>query len=248
MGIQIKCTGFCIRGNVRRVNQDNLFYEGNYLPAVHSDISIPVTSFSTGRDNAFAVFDGMGGEEAGEVASFLAAQRFSGLIKDNKYDFNTICEGMNETLIKHMAKARIYQMGSTVAGLCFKDDMVCGFNLGDSRVYSLKGGKLKQLSRDHIAGTEPHLRNMLTGCLGMRDIQGKITPEVFTDRIDHGSMFLLCTDGVTKMLSDRRMAQILKDGSSLEERSEKIRDIILRNGAVDNATLMLFEAKKCLFS
>ena len=107
-----------------------------------------------------AVFDGMGGESCGEIAAFLASEEFGKfynankrMLRDMPEDFiDDVCEKMNQAVCRYGTDHHIWSMGSTMAMLLFTPESMFACNLGDSRIYFMDGGKLQQISTDHVFG------------------------------------------------------------------------------------------------
>lgn len=140
-------------------------------------------------------------------------------------------------------------MGTTVVGLCRVEpgDRLVAFHAGDSRLYRLRDGELRQLTRDHSLyqhwldqgsrGPAPH-RNIILRALGtLPDVE----PEVGVHAVRPGDLFLLCSDGLTGMLPDDRIAAILRTVPtlSLDEACERLIALANERGGHDNITVVL---------
>lgn len=138
-------------------------------------------------------------------------------------------------------------MGTTVVGLwqVEKTDKVVIFHAGDSRLYRLRGGELRQLTRDHslyqawldsgAQGQAPH-RNIIVRALGtMRDVE----PEVSLQTVCPGDVFLLCSDGLTSMATDPQISPILAAGGDLPSLAKRLVDLANERGGHDNVTVVL---------
>ena len=101
-----------------------------------------------------------------------------------------------------------------------------------------------QLSTDHVISDHSPYAGYLTQCLGASDREQRPDPALFYSEYREGDLFLLCTDGLTKLVSDRRIEAILKKRKNLQDKAREMKDIVLRKGAVDNATILLFKIKK----
>lgn len=266
MSYRINYSGFCIQGLVRQNNEDNLWCRDHCLPIVHTDVDRRLDGYVLPGQNAdFAVFDGMGGEEKGEIASYLAAKIYGELAGERHsedaeqngsgaWNYGRIpgdcstptaeektCRQMNQTILEYARKNRVHSMGTTVVSLQFEENGIRGFNLGDSRCYRLTGNRLEMLSVDHAEWFENVGKGALTQCLGIPESEFILQPEVFSTEYKKGDLYLLCSDGITGMIPDERLERILRDSGTIREKADRMRDIVLKRGAADNATVMLFE-------
>jgi protein phosphatase len=212
----------------------------------------------------FLVADGMGGHAAGEIASMLAADAVGTLLRegiDQGLQADALLERMVEAfrLADGAIERHVLQnpttrgMGTTVTAvvLCADGTYRLG-HIGDSRAYLMRDGELAQVTRDHTwvqrevdegrlteAGARRHrLSHILTRALGA-DSQDE--PDVLSGTLLPGDRLLLCTDGLTGMLTDRMIAKVLRLDIRLEDRlAELIRQANERGGR-DNVTAVLVE-------
>ncbi|MGH3022388.1 MAG: Stp1/IreP family PP2C-type Ser/Thr phosphatase [Gaiellaceae bacterium] len=204
----------------------------------------------------FAVADGMGGAQAGEVASRLAAAAFR-----EYHDADELDPEERVQAIIQEANRRIYErarsdagasgMGTTVtAALVGDGDVVLG-HVGDSRAYRIREGSLEQLTEDHSlvadlvrsgrltpeeAGEHPQ-RSVITRALGT-------DPEVDVDTLvlqpDAGDLFLLCSDGLPTMVSDEEILRTIERAASLDDAARDLVRAANSGGGEDNITVVLF--------
>ncbi|BCJ39759.1 hypothetical protein GCM10010168_77850 [Actinoplanes ianthinogenes] len=229
---RVKVTSLTGRGLVRSGNQDAvLAFDWICQAAEPRVVELAVDG---PPPLLFAVADGLGGHNAGDLASRLAAgdlvarhpgwdtaeAMHAGLI--------AISENLHHTAGRAPATAG---MRTTVAGLLLHGGGARVFNVGDSRVYRITDGYLEQLSVDHASG-----RSMLTQALG--DAPGGLDPYV-ADTPAEGR-YLLCTDGVHGVLDDRvlRRSCRLDDAAKL---AEALRDEAYAEGAPDNLSLLVVD-------
>jgi protein phosphatase len=197
-----------------------------------------------------AVADGMGGHNAGEVASEIVLRQISERIK-------TLTSGLNEEDLKDKfslwAKeihSHIWEegnkdinkkgMGSTLIGLLFYEGRVYYINVGDSRLYRYRGGFLVQLSRDHslqeAMGDKSIASNIILNSFGGGE-------KIFIDfapaggKILNGDVFLLCSDGLSDMLTDDEIETILNNEK--ENPVDKLLNEAKNKGGKDNITIIL---------
>lgn len=210
-------------GKIRQNNEDNFFLNGLYRQNMQEN-SFEMTQKADGRRAVYAVCDGMGGEDYGEVASLCAVSALE-VFKNNKWSdgviegyINSVKADMTEKSRKLLSEG----MGSTLALLYFEDNTAHIANMGDSRIYIYRNGKLKQLTKDHTQArllmdngllkedeARKHISShMLTRYLGtessvtFRDIY-----KAHDIKLCKEDIFLLCSDGLTDMLADNEIEE-----------------------------------------
>ena len=198
---------------------------------------------------SLAVFDGMGGEEDGEIASYLAAHTFSKMQNDEMPEAflkKTVLE-MNQAVFEESQK-RFCSMGSTTVILYIKGEKVFVCNVGDSKAF-LAGEELVQLSKDHT--DEAFLREhgitdrkpVLSQYLGADPEELMLEPFFMEKEIERGDCFLLCSDGLTDMLSGEQILHILREEDSAKACAEHLVQEALDHGGYDNITVMVVKMK-----
>ena len=211
MAYQIKYAYTCHIGKIRNNNEDNFWCCGEFLSAQNQGMShIQSGCRKQSELPVMAVFDGMGGESCGEMAAFLAAESCGMHYKEQKERVRRegdrflieACEKMNQAVCNYGTENRIDSMGTTAAMLAFGDDIIYGCNLGDSRIYRSSSGKFGQISEDHILGRHFLGKAPLTQYLGMKEEDLQLVPSVSGYPIIEGDRYLICSDGITDMLSD----------------------------------------------
>lgn len=210
----------------------------------------------------FLVADGMGGHAAGEVASAIASERV-GTSMRMAVDAGMKAEGFDVLLSESfhaahhsilnysLAKPETRGMGTTLTALALFDDGSFRVgHIGDSRCYVLRDGELTQLSRDHTwvqrevdagrlseAGARRHrLSHVLTRALGADSLD---IADVYGGTMLPGDVVLLCSDGLTGMLTDRMLRRILVRGGDLAERVAELVMGANERGGRDNITAVL---------
>ncbi|HKP90520.1 MAG TPA: Stp1/IreP family PP2C-type Ser/Thr phosphatase, partial [Thermoleophilaceae bacterium] len=207
------------------------------------------------REPLFAVADGMGGARAGEVASRMAVEAF---------DDSSGEAGTPEELLRGVAteaNRRIYEMaqgdsehagmGTTLTAALVEGRDVAVGHVGDSRLYRLRDGRLERLTEDHSlveelvrqgrltpeeAETHPQ-RSIITRALGP---EPSVEVETFTDVARPGDVYLICSDGLSGMVSEDDMAAIVGRSRTLTEAAERLVEAANRAGGKDNITVILF--------
>jgi len=210
------------------------------------------------RAPVFAVADGMGGAQAGEVASRIAAGAFerSGDAAANEEP----AEGQLEEIAQRANREihRLAQedssragMGTTLTAAMVRDDEVALGHVGDSRAYVFRDGRLKRLTKDHSLVEELRRQGRLTEEQAEEHPQRSIItralgpePDVNVDTMTFpardGDVFLLCSDGLTTMVSDDEIGEILGKSRSLRSAVKELVDAANRGGGRDNITAVAF--------
>ncbi len=208
------------------------------------------------RAPLFVVADGMGGAQAGEVASELAVRQFEGGLPDGREPAEALAELIQEANAEIHRQARTDPdragMGTTVTAASLAGDTVVVAHVGDSRCYLLRDGDLIRLTRDHsLVGelvargklteeqAESHpQRSVITRALGAYP-EVEVDTEVFPAR--DGDVFLLCSDGLTGMVHEPQLKPLLEDRErSLEQTGRTLIAAANEAGGRDNITVILF--------
>ena len=253
MAYQIEYAYACHMGKVRNNNEDNFWCCGETLAEEHQGIDHIRTGCVPQSDlPLLAVFDGMGGESCGEVASYLAAQSCGEFYRKNKRKLREdpcsfleeACAEMNRAVCGYSRENRIQSMGTTAALLAFGREGVFGCNLGDSRIYQARNGQFRQISRDHVLGGMMFGKAPLIQFVGIPEESMKLEPSIVREESAAGIRYLICSDGITDMLADGEIADILAREVPVEETVGILLDRALKKGGRDNATLILCEIKE----
>jgi len=253
MGV-IRYAAACVQGDARRNNEDNIYCNGFYLPEQnHGMEQIREGSIGTGG-SLIAVFDGMGGESAGETAAYLAAKSLAGQQKglagfgskitarlQPETAVRNLCDGMNRQICCHARDHRIRSMGTTVAGLLIAGRRITGFNLGDSRIYCMAGGKMTQISEDHNEKTIIRRKTPLTQFLGIPEDVMQLQPYSTGRELRSGERYLLCTDGLTDVMEEEEIARIMMDEETPARIVQRLLHEVEAQGAVDNTSIIAVE-------
>jgi len=204
----------------------------------------------------FVVADGMGGAQAGEVASRAAAESFAHDLPSAPPErlLEETIEGANRTIHELARKdPGLAGMGTTITAALVDLDAeeVAIGHVGDSRAYRLRGGRFEQLTRDHSLVEEMRRKGQLTDAQAEDHPQRSIItralgpePEVQVDLqtvpVCSGDVFLICSDGLTTMLDDEKIGQILGRATSLQSAVRALVDEANRAGGRDNITVVTF--------
>ncbi|MGO4947431.1 PP2C family protein-serine/threonine phosphatase [Blautia sp. Sow4_E7] len=243
----------CHVGKVRPNNEDNFWCCGERLPASNQGIEEIRTGIRL-RESlpVLAVFDGMGGESQGEMAAGLASEALDTFYKANKgmlrktpeLFLREACREMNQAVCTYGREQRISAMGTTMAMIAFEKREAHICNLGDSRIYQLSGADFSQISRDHVLKSYRFGKAPLTQFLGVEETEMKLEPSIETFPYQDGDRYLLCSDGVTDMLSDREIKEIMQMEGTVRDLVQTLLEKVLEKGAMDNTTIVLCEVKQ----
>lgn len=234
--------GITDRGLQRQLNEDSIYFN----------------SEAVGRyPNLYIVADGMGGHKAGDFASRFTVEyvvRTLGSWDGDFTDgFRAAIVGANEELLLCGSKDQnLVGMGTTLVLISVWDDHYLAANVGDSRLYRLRAGKLSQITTDHSWVEEMcalgrldrdsdlyHAKkNIITRAVGAA---GEICPDFFEDRLEEGDEFLLCSDGLTNMLSDEYIEQVVGSADDLIKTAGRLVTMANEAGGNDNISVILIK-------
>jgi protein phosphatase len=233
-------------------------------------------SIATDPSNGLVVLaDGMGGYNAGEVASGMATAVIANdmrnmLAKVQPYQIDPETRNVIAWRMVHnqvmKANTSIYQaaqsqpqyagMGTTLVVCLFYDNKVMVAHIGDSRLYLLRGGKFKQVTRDHSLLQEQidsglitpeqakhaQHKNLVTRALG---IEPSVDPEIHEYQVRRGDLFLLCSDGLCDMVEDEDISLTMQTlGSNLKLAAQHLVQMANDNGGKDNVSVILVRVQR----
>jgi protein phosphatase len=214
----------------------------------------------------FLVCDGMGGAAAGEIASSLAVDEMLRLLDHPVGEKNGHKAGSMPQLAEEAVAAaneaifsrsqrnyKLSGMGTTLVGLLVDERRVWVLNVGDSRCYRMRNRRLEQITLDHSLVEEQvrlgrmtrsealrsPLRNVITRALGT---QSRVTPDIFELEPEPGDLFLLCSDGLTRELSDSLIESLLGADLPLNALCARLVEAAKKAGGHDNITCILVRA------
>jgi protein phosphatase len=239
--------GVTHRGVVRQENQDKLRYSlmggGELLAAV--------------------LCDGMGGAQAGSVASSIAADTFMSHAA-NSLDESSSPADMHMILTEavNYANIKVYDrafadfacmgMGSTLVGLLVNGKRASVINVGDSRAYLIGKRRITQITRDHSlvedmvsrgkitraqAQTHPQ-KNIITRAVG---VEASVSSDLFDIKLSPGNRLLLCSDGLSNIVSAEEILMVSGNNPELEKTCGALLELALKRGAPDNVSVLLCE-------
>ncbi len=201
----------------------------------------------------FAVADGMGGHRGGEVASQLAVETLERTFQAGQGELTDQVQEANRVVFERSVTDRqVAGMGTTLTVALVEGDRIRLAHVGDSRAYLLRDGELRLLTQDHTlvhqmvlegeiseqeAQTHPQ-RSVLTRALGV-DVLVEIDDE--TVAVRPGDRLLLCTDGLTSMVSEEEIGEILREVPDTREAAERLVRAANDGGGADNTTVVILD-------
>lgn len=212
------------------------------------------------RSPLFVVADGMGGAQAGEVASQTAVQAFAAGVPDDggspEQRLATVVERANEEIhALSREDAGRAGMGTTLTAVLVGEREVTIAHVGDSRAYRLRDGRLERLTDDHSlveelmrqgkltaqeAGEHPQ-RSIITRALGP---EPEVEVDTYTARARDGDVYLLCSDGLTSMIEEDEVHAVLAEHSGLEDAGRALVAAANAAGGRDNITVLLLRVEE----
>jgi protein phosphatase len=224
-------------GRQRRGNEDSLF----------------------ARSPVFAVADGMGGAQAGEVASRIAVEAFGRGLHEGgtpEQQLADAARAANERIHELSQSQRDRAgMGTTLTAAYVGEEEISLAHVGDSRAYLLRSDELRRLTRDHSlvqalidqgklseeGAAEHPQRSIITRALGP---EPQVEVDTYTIRGEHDDVLLLCSDGLTSMIDEEAIGRVLRGAGSLADAGRQLIDEANRAGGRDNITVVLFRLEE----
>jgi protein phosphatase len=267
--LKVTSFGLTDRGRTRPVNEDQFLIAelAKALQVRQSSLNQPKVQYSSGRGYLFAVADGMGGHAGGQRASALAIDQIESFMLETLRQF-VCCEGqdrkelpadLSEALgqadARVCAEARrhpeLHGMGTTLTMAYSCENELFIVHVGDSRAYLLRAGVLHRLTHDHTMAQEMvrmgvlqaaevahhQWRHVITNAVGGNEPGVKV--EVHKVRLEPGDCLLLCTDGLTEMVSDEEITALLQAAGEPREVCERLVARANERGGKDNITAVV---------
>jgi protein phosphatase len=241
MGFRVDSAGRSDVGMVREKNEDSFVVDG--------DLGL------------YVVCDGMGGHVGGQVASQTAVAKIAEVIQnglepeDGEPDRLAMAIRRANRAVFDRARAdpALHNMGTTVVGIREDGDLLHLCHVGDSRIYRLRQGELEQVTIDHslvnLYASNPELsqrfgelgpgnENVIVRAVGLRD---EVEVDHRSIAMEENDVYLLCSDGLTDMVDDWILKELLEEAlsNSVDEAAEALIRAALGNGGVDNVTAVV---------
>jgi protein phosphatase len=229
------------KGLKRELNEDNFFYR------------------EFGQKFVAVVSDGMGGHNAGEVASKLACRSIEDFVEKTdvfhytKINIKKAVSYSNHNVFKRScANTGLNGMGATFVLAVYNGKKLFVANLGDSRAYIISNGCMEMITEDHSIvfqlvksniitkeeAKEHPKRNEILKAVG---IAPEVFPDIFEVELSKGDKLLLCTDGLSNMVDDEVIQQTIVHNNDIELANKKLVELANLNGGYDNITSVLIE-------
>ena len=243
----MKAFGISDKGAVRKENQDSFRF-----------------TLRDGEGTLCAVLcDGMGGAQSGSIASSMAVDTFMSHAA-NSLDASSAPADMRQILTEavNYATIKVYDrsfadfscmgMGCTLVAMVVNGKRCMVANVGDSRAYMISRGSIQQISHDHSlveemlakgeispeqARNHPQ-KNIITRAVG---VEASVRCDIFDLKFNPGSRILLCSDGLSNVLSDNELLAISEKNCDVEKAASLMMELALRRGAPDNVTVFIVE-------
>lgn len=243
---------FCAKsdpGRARDNNEDSVAYDEATLTAV--------------------LADGMGGYNAGEIASgmataFIKSELSRWLVqagegakaKEVRRAMEICVDNANRSIFNSANSNTHYAgMGTTLVVGVFREDKLVLGHIGDSRCYRLRSGELGQITKDHSLLQEQmdaglitpeqaatsSIKNLVTRALGVDD---SVLMEVNEHPVQVGDLYLMCSDGLSDMIDDAAIAKILSEEVALEQKATRLIEAANENGGRDNISVLMVEVQE----
>lgn len=240
----MRAIGKTHKGKIRNINQDSFFISNENIG------NLP---------NLYIIADGMGGHKAGEYASMCAVEQFVDYVKTHKetHISDTFIQGIdyiNELIYKKsLADENYFGMGTTFIVCSIENNMLYVANVGDSRLY-LINDTIKQITEDHSLVEELIKSGKLTRCQGKNHPNKNIITravgadktvkcDIFTLNITSEEFILMCSDGLTNMLEDDKILNVVGTDKKLDEKLDELIKLALNNGGTDNIAAVLIKGE-----
>ena len=232
------------KGRKRRLNQDYVFATGESIG------SLP---------DLFLLADGMGGHKAGDFASRFAVEELQKYVANAPSDTPAVqliqngITSVNKSLYElSMGDENLNGMGTTLVTAFIEGNSLTVSNIGDSRAYIIHGNSIKQITRDHSyveemirrgymrRGSKDYMdsRNIITRAVG---IESDVSADFFEVELTEGDYILMCSDGLTNMVDNESIRNIIRERSAVPEKVQALIDMANINGGKDNIGIILVD-------
>ena len=240
------CYGITDTGAVRDHNEDAFLIGKTVRTDKNTECSVKPPMIA-------AVADGVAGEASGEVASRMALNLLAAVKPSPKTDYAQKVLAIHAALQKYGISHKRSNMQTTLCALAVEaDGRAVMINVGDSRLYLYRGGKIKQLSRDqslvqvlyeqgHIAPEERRghsQKNVIFPVLGNLSEEPKPQISEIEGGLIHGDIFIICSDGLSDSLTTGELEDILAQPKKLPKRLSDMVERAIHNGSRDNITVV----------
>lgn len=251
-------------GCERTNNEDNFFFNGDYMSMETIDAGAWVNKDFSDSIQLFGVCDGMGGAQSGERASTIAVRGMVSMLvnaaaSDVDAQAEAFCRKISDDVYEDGSKRSSKRQGCTLVMVLLKRYAAHIYNVGDSRVYLLRDGAIEQLSTDHsevarmmAAGmitkeqARKHPRsNVITRYVGMpsSEVSGEFVSKN-KKNMQRNDRLLLCTDGITDLLSDDQILQLSLNNPTADGFARSLATQAMELSGKDNLTVIVLDLKR----
>jgi serine/threonine protein phosphatase PrpC len=246
----------CHMGKVRKVNEDACLFGGTFGGA---SMSAPMRTRLDTPGWIIAVSDGIGGHKAGAYASREVVMSLSTCVNVTPDGVNDVLMQANDRLHKAgMTNPDLAGTGAAVVGMFAGKDELYAFNVGDARLYRQEGGRLRQITRDDSVeqmlveeglmraheGIRPANMHALTQSVGGSREYVEIEPHFYLLPVAKDMRFILCTDGLTDMLSTRDMERVVVPVLNPVAAVSALFNAAMDAGGKDNVTIAVVDVHR----
>ena len=206
-----------------------------------------------------AVCDGVGGEKSGEIAASLTLEKLLMTTYSKVTELKTRVFGIHDELIEYGREhPESFNMQTTLCLVALDaDNNISCINVGDSRAYLLKSGKLKQISTDQslrqflnetgrskiFEREKDKIKHIIISSLGNAKQFPMVDLTNISDKLERGDSLMICSDGVYDKLSDNYIKEVLCSSKAISEKAESLIDKAIDNKSRDNLSVILIEVK-----
>lgn len=240
-------------GKVREKNEDNFLFDGKICLCKTQNLKSSIyTEGTTKNPQIFALFDGIGGTEGGEVAAFTAAEtlRQQTLLLDKnvispKQFLKDAVTQMNFYVYQKGHETGAPHCGTTSVVIYAMLDQLYICNVGDSRIYRFSSDRLCQLSEDDVIKNPAHKNQLLSQYIGVNPEQYSLNAHIKKGALYNDHLFLMCTDGLYNTVAEEEIISIIKTNkNNLTLCAEILADTAEKNGGGDNCTVILIRFRR----
>lgn len=207
-----------------------------------------------------AVCDGVGGERSGEIAASLTLEKLLMTTYSKVTELKTRVFGIHDELIEYGREhPESFNMQTTLCLVALDaDNNISCINVGDSRAYLLKSGKLKQISTDQslrqflnetgrskiFEREKDKIKHVIISSLGNARQYPMVDLTNISDKLERGDILMICSDGVYDKISDNYIKEVLCSSKAISEKAESLVDKAIENKSRDNLSVILIEVKE----
>jgi len=256
MSYHVSGAWICHTGKVRKANEDSCLFGGTFCGA---SISAPVRSRHSDDNWVIALADGIGGHRGGAYASRLVTEGLGKCHETTPSGVSQALQALNKNLYQvGIEKPEYSGSGAAVVGMFAGESGLYAFNVGDARLYKLEDTHLRQITQDDSVeqmliaegviqahdGIRPSNMHALTQSVGGAHEYIPLEPHFHPLPVTHRSRFLLCTDGLSDMVSHKEMESLIRPKSGTTAAVQALFSTAMEAGGRDNITIAVVDVEK----